>query len=146
MTTRSRMSRIRLAALGLLAITIAIGALIVHSLSANVYYNLNMIRLQTAADIAANAGVRYLPGQPRSAIQVADAYAKMNGVEPSEIEFTGVSPDRSTLQIRLRREMPLYVVLFAFELPNHRIRATAAAHVGTSLPGRFLQVSLIHRQ
>ena len=46
MTTRSKISRIRLAALSLLAMTLAIGALIVHSLSANVYYNLNMIRLQ----------------------------------------------------------------------------------------------------
>lgn len=146
MTIRFKISRIRLAALSLLTITIMIGALIVHSLSASVYYNLNMIRLQTAADIAANAGVRYLPGHPRSAIQVADAYAKMNGVEPSEIEFTGVSPDHSTLQIRLQREMPLYVVLFAFELPSHRIKATGAAHVGATLPGRFLQVSLIRQQ
>lgn len=144
MANRSKISGLRLAALSLLAGTIAIGALIVHSLSANVYYNLNMIRLQTAADIAASAGVQYLPGAPQSAIEVAVAYAKMNGVEPSEIEFTGVSPDRSTLRIRLRREMPLYMALFAFELPSHRIKAAAAAHVGTRPRAHFLQVSLIH--
>jgi hypothetical protein len=69
----------------LLAVTLLFGALIVHSLSASLYYNLNLIKLQTAADIAVTAGVRYLPGRPRLAIQVADTYAKMNGVKHSEI-------------------------------------------------------------
>jgi hypothetical protein len=143
MTTRSKISRIRLAALSLLATTLVIGALIVHSLSANVYYNFNMIRLQTAADIAAIAGAHCLPGQPLAAVQVAVAYAKMNGVKPCEIEFMGVSPDSSTLRIRLRREMPLYIVLFAYQLPSHRIEATAAASV--PLPGgHTLSVSFVN--
>jgi hypothetical protein len=105
----SKKSTARLVALSLLATTIALGALIVHSLSANVYYNLNLLRLQTAADIAVDAGARYLPGQPQSAIQVAESYAKIFGVLASEIEFAGVSSDRTTLNIRLRRKMPLYV-------------------------------------
>ena len=131
-----------MAALSLLTTTIVTGALIVHSLWASVYFNLNAIKLQTAADIAARAGAHYLPGQPRSAIQVADAYAGINGIKPSEIAFTEVSPDRSTLRIRLRRDMPLYIVMFTYGLPSHRIVAAAAASIGSSLPGRFLQVSL----
>jgi len=133
-------STVRLAALTLLATTLAFGALIVHSLSANVYYNLNLVRLQTAADIAVDAGARYLPGQPQSAIRVAQTYAKINGVLPSEIEFTEVSSDRTTLNIRLRRKMPLYVVFLAAQLPSHRIEVNASARARTSI-GQFLSAS-----
>jgi hypothetical protein len=122
-----RVSRLKLAALSLLVLTTISGALIMHSLSAHLYYNLNLIKLQTAADNAVNAGVWYLPDQPQSAIQVADAYAKLNGVMPSEIELTDVSSDHARLTIRLIRKMPFYYAALSFRLPSHDIAVSAFA-------------------
>jgi hypothetical protein len=128
----------------LLATTLAVLALMVHSLSANVYYKSNLIRLQAAADIAVNAGARYLPGHPRSAVQVADTYAKANGVEAAEIEQVEVSPDGSTLRISLRRSIPLYIEAFAIELPGNPIRVTASARAHATTE-RFLSISWTNR-
>jgi hypothetical protein len=122
-----KMSRLRLAALTLFALTTTAAALTVHSIEATIYYNLNSIKLQTAAHIAVVAGARYLPDRPRSAIQVADTYVRVNGVMPSEIEFTEVSPDHHSLRIGLQREVPTYVSLLAFRLPSKHIVTVACA-------------------
>jgi hypothetical protein len=128
METTPKAPKVRLARVTILAITLSILALTVHSLSANVYYKSNLIRLQTVADIAVTAGAYYLPAQPQSAIQVADTYARANGIESGEIEFTGVSSDGSTLRMRLRRYIPFYIMVFAIRLPRSPIRVTASAH------------------
>jgi hypothetical protein len=144
MATASKTPRVRLVRVSLLATTLAVLALVVHSLSANVYYRSNLIRLQTAADIAVDAGARYLPGHPQSAVEVANTYGKANGVETAEIELIQVSPDGSTLRMRLRREIPLYIEAFAIELPGNPIRVTASAHARATT-GRFLSVSWTNR-
>jgi hypothetical protein len=144
MATPYKTSGIRLVALSLLAVTTSIAALIMHNLSAKLYYNLNLTKLKTAAYVAVNGGARYLPGQPQSAVRFADTYLKNNGVMPSEIEFTGVSSDHSTLRIMLRRKMPLYLTLLAMELPSRWIVVTASAHVGSA--GHFLETSFVNGQ
>jgi len=118
---------VRVAALSLLAATTWIGALVVHSVVANMHYRLNYVRLQMAADIAVKAGAMYLPADPGAAVRVADAYAGLNGVLPAEIVFTKVAPDRHTLWIRLDYKMPTYVALFAVGLPSREIAVTASA-------------------
>ena len=140
METAPKAPKIRVARVTLLATILAVLALTVHSLSANVYYKTNLIRLQTAADIAVSAGVCYLPAHPQSAIQVADTYAKANGVDSAEIEFTGVSPDGSTLRMRLQRKIPFYVMALAIRLPGNPIRVTASAHARATA-GHFLSIS-----
>jgi hypothetical protein len=145
MATASKTPKVRLVRVSLLATTLAVLALVVHSLSANVYYRSNLIRLQAAANIAVNAGARYLPGHPQSAVQVANTYAKANGVEAAEIELVEVSPDGATLRIRLRRDIPLYIEAFAIELPGNPIRVTASAHARATI-GRFLSISWTNRR
>ena len=120
-------SRLRLAALSLFALITTAAALTVHSIEATIYYNLNSIKLQTAAYIAVVAGARYLPDRPGSAIQVADTYVRVNGVMPSEIRSTRVSPDHLSLTIELRRKLPTYIALLAFRLPSKQIVAVACA-------------------
>ena len=120
-------SRLRLAALSLFALITTAAALTVHSIEATVYYNLNSIKLQTAAHIAVIAGALYLPDSPKSAIQVADTYVRVSGVMPSEIESTRVSPDHLSLRIELRRKLPTYIALLAFRLPSKQIVAVACA-------------------
>ena len=127
MMSSYKMSRFRLTALSLFALTTTMAALTVHNIEATIYYNLNSTKLQTAAYIAVVAGVRYLPERPKSAIQVADTYARINGVMPSEIEFTEVSPDQLSLRMGLRREVPTYVALLAFRLPSKHIVTVACA-------------------
>jgi hypothetical protein len=144
MATVSKTPKVRLVRVSLLATTLAVLALMVHSLSANVYYKSNLIRLQAAANIAVNAGARYLPSHPQSAVQVANSYAKANGVDAAEIELVEVSPDGSTLRIRLRRSIPLYIEAFAIELPGNPIRVTASAHARATT-GRFLSISWTNR-
>src|SRR5215469_12851384 len=82
MSVPYKTSRLRLVALSLIALITTAAALTVHSIEATIYYNLNSIKLQTAAYIAVVAGARYLPDRPGSAIQVADSYVRVNGVMP----------------------------------------------------------------
>lgn len=140
METTPKAPKIRLARVTMLATTLSILAVTMHSLSANVYYKTNLIRLQTAADIAVSAGAFYLPAQPQSAIQVADTYARANGIESGEIELTEVSSDGSTLRMRLRRNIPFYVMVLAIKLPSSPIRVTASAHARATT-GHFLSIS-----
>jgi hypothetical protein len=122
---------IAFAALIVLVLTTLIAALIVHSISADMYYHLNILRLQTAADLAVRAGAEYLPTDPRTAIQVAAAYAERNGVAFNEIVLVGVDSDKRTLRIGLNRKIPIYLALFAVGLPRGEIAVTASAQKRT---------------
>jgi hypothetical protein len=118
---------IRFVAAIVLVVTILAGALIVHSISADVYYNLNFLKLQTAADMAVRAGAEYLPRNTRAAAQVAATYAKYNGVASNEIELVEIDSAKRILSIRLRRKIPIYISLFAVGLPHGKIAVTASA-------------------
>jgi hypothetical protein len=140
MTTSKYFKRpIDVAALILLAVITVTGSLIGHSLSANMYYNLNYLTLQMAADLAVRAGAEYLPTNPRTAVQIANAYAKLNGVTSHEIVLTGVGPDERTLRIRLNRQIPIYIALFAVGLPSRDIIVTASAQRRSDHPEGPLQ-------
>jgi hypothetical protein len=77
--------------------------------------------------MAARAGAVYLPADPRTAVQVADAYVKLNGVTPNEIVFNGVAPNDHTLTIELKRELPAYVTLLVIGSPGREIKVIAHA-------------------
>jgi hypothetical protein len=123
---------IELVAATVLVVTTLSAALIVHTISANVYYNLNLLKLQVAADLAVRAGVEYLPTDPRIALQVATAYAERNGVAFNEIMLVGVDRYRRTLRIRLSRKIPIYISLLAIRLPHRDIVVTSFAQRQTN--------------
>ena len=89
--------------------------------------------------LAVRAGAEYLPADPRTAVQVADASAKLNGIMPGEIVFTRVAYDHRSLSIRLNRKMPTYVTLFAVGLPTSEIAVTASARRQSDHPQAALR-------
>jgi hypothetical protein len=111
----------------LLCIMINVTLLVVHTILSNIYYGSNLIRMQMAAEVAVRAGAEYLPADPRTAMQVADAYAKLNGVMPYEIVSTEVASNDHALTIALKRELPIYITLFVRGLAGREINVTAQA-------------------
>ena len=92
----------RLSALSLLTIVIWIVAFIARSFLASVSYDIYSTRLGGAAYMAVQAGAKYLPADPRKAVQTADASARRSGITPSEIVFITVTPDDQTRRCPLR--------------------------------------------
>jgi hypothetical protein len=112
-----------------LAPIILLGALIVHSIAARWYYNLNSQSMRLVASIAVRAGTEYLPSDPRTAVLIADGYARRFGIASNEIMSTDVSADDNTLTIRLSRKVPEYISLFAVGLPDRTISVTASGQL-----------------
>ena len=108
------------------AVSMLLGALSMHTVAARAYYNINSKNLQLVASTAVRAGIQYLPVDPQTAIRIADRFVQGFGVTSDEIISIDVSDDDSTLTIRLSREIPEYVSLLAFGLPNRTIRVTAS--------------------
>lgn len=70
------------------------------------YYNWNL--LQKAADAAVLAGASYLPGDPDSAVSVANTFAGHNGISTNEISATTVASDQMSITVQLARNVPYY--------------------------------------
>jgi hypothetical protein len=117
----------------LFSITFVLGTLTAHCFIARAYYSLNSQGLGLVASMAVRMGAKYLPANPRAAIQIADADARDNGIAPAEIVFTESSSDNKVLTIRLDRKVPQYVALLAVGLPARDIDVTASAHVHDEL-------------
>ena len=113
----------------LLPTILLVAALIAHSFIARAYYSLNSQRLEVVASMAVRVGAEYLPANPRTAVRIADAYARDNGIAPGEIVFTEPSSDNNVLTIRLDRKVPQYVALFTVGLPARDISVTASAQL-----------------
>lgn len=89
-------------------------------------------RIQNAADAAALAGARMLPGSPEAAIDDAAAYAGRNGINDGEITAINVTTTGSandTLQIELERDVDFGLgrVLGLF---GSKVTVSATAHTG----------------
>jgi len=116
-----------MAAIAALVMTIFAGALILDGVGAAVYYYVNWIQLQKAADAAAKAGSSYLPGNPGLALSTARTYVRLNGVTPHEIQLAQVSADQRRITIRLARRLPFYLTGFAVGLRTRWVVATSTA-------------------
>lgn len=101
--------------------------LILHGVWARLYCELNSLKLQTAAMMAVEAGIVYLPADSRAAVSAAGESARRSGVTRAEIVFAGASPDNRTLTIGLNRVLPWYVT-FVADLPGPEISVVASAH------------------
>jgi hypothetical protein len=120
---------IRKATSALLALTLVAGAVIIDSVFAQFYFYSNWIRLENAADAAANAGAVFLPANPAMALKTAHEYASLNGVRPSEIVSATIAPDDSAITIRLKRAMPFYLLCGGgISHPSGPVTATDQAH------------------
>ena len=108
-----------------LAATTLPSVLMLQTIVARVYYDLNSQRLRVVASMAVKAGAEYLPRYPSMAVLMADRYARYCGIAPSEIISTDVSADGNTLTIKLSRQVPEYVSLLAFGLRDRMISVTA---------------------
>ncbi len=108
--------------------TLVAGALIMDAVFARIYFYSNWIRLENAAEAATTAGSLYLPGDPAMALKTAERYASLNGVRPNEIVSATVTPDDSTITIRLQRSMPFFLSGVGLGQATVPVVATDAAH------------------
>lgn len=92
-----------------LSLTVVLGAMALSTDVGLLYFNWQS--LQAAADHGAVAGAGYLPSNPPLAISTANSYAMANGIAADEITSTTVSPDRTSLNIQLRRKVDYHFAL-----------------------------------
>jgi hypothetical protein len=136
---RKRIIFRRTAVVSLVIITL-LGALIVDSLGAAVYYYVNWMRLQKAADAAAIAGANYLPGNPAMAINTARTYVRLNGVSAGEIISAAISPDQQQITIKLMRRVPFYLSGAATGFHSRRIVVTGKAAIRKAVRGMAVRL------
>ena len=104
------------------------GMLIAQSIAARAYYNLNSQSLQLVGTMAVRVGAEYLPTDPRTAVLIADRYARRCGIASNEIISTDVSADDNTLTITLNRKVPEFLSLLALGLPDRTISVVVSGH------------------
>ncbi len=89
-------------------------------------------RIQNAADAAALAGVRMLPGSPQAAISDAALYAGANGIidgEVTEISVETTDSANDTLRIELARDVD-FGLARVLGLFSAKVTVSATARVG----------------
>jgi len=122
-------SPLKAAAIVTLLVTVLAGIVITDGLYASYFFYLNWSRLQGAADVAAHAGVKFLPRDRERALSTAKAYAEMNGVGRGEIVSASVSADDRAITIKLARAIPFYLRGFAVGPSGRQVKATGTAHL-----------------
>lgn len=92
------------------------------------------IKASNAIDAAVMAGVRELPQDPLAAIEVAQTYAQMNGLEIEEVDFE-ISEDQRSLRGWVNKEQPMYFAK-VLGIKSGQVQAKATARLGPigSLP------------
>ncbi|MDO8616502.1 MAG: pilus assembly protein TadG-related protein [Dehalococcoidia bacterium] len=87
---------------------------------------------QNAADAAALAGVRFLPGDTAAANAAARDWAAKNGIAPSEVVAVDFENSNTLIRVRLEREVP---AVFARVLGflSFDVGASAAARTGSAV-------------
>ena len=114
-------------ALTILLIIVGPTLLVVHSVSASLYYAMNSSMLQTIAAHAVRTAAEHLPREPALAARIADECLKDGGVAADEIVVTAVSADNRTVMVVLNRKVPLSLAFLAVGLPSREISVTASA-------------------
>ena len=114
-------------ALTILLIIVGPTLLVVHSVSASLYYAMNSSMLQTIAAQAVRTAAEHLPTEPAVAARIADECLKAGGVAVDEIVLTSVSADNGTIMVVLNRKVPLFLAFLAVGLPSRAISVTASA-------------------
>jgi hypothetical protein len=122
-------SPLKAVAIVTLIVTVLAGIVITDGIYASYFFYVNWSRLQGAADAAAHAGVKFLPGDRERALRTAEAYAEMNGVGRGEIVSASVSADDRAITIKLARAIPFYLRGFAVGPSGRQVHATGTAHL-----------------
>ena len=126
-----RLRRGQIAVVTALALPALLGSVALGTDVSIHYYN--WVQLQKGVDAAVLAGANYLPEQPDVATTVAQNYANLNAIQPSEIVSTTVSPDDQTITMQARRTVPYYFAR-VLGLTSGLVQAAATAEV-TYPPG-----------
>lgn len=116
-----------------LVVTALAGIAITDGVYTSYFFYLNWSRLQGAADVAADAGVKFLPRDRERALSTAKAYVEMNGVERGEIVSASVSSDDRAITIKLARAIPFYLRGFAVGPSSREVKATGTRIFRTTL-------------
>jgi Flp pilus assembly protein TadG len=88
--------------------------------------------LQNAADAAALAGVRFLPGDSAAANAAALEWAEKNGIAPNEVVAVEFENGNTLIRVRLAREAPA-VFARALGILSFDVGASAAARTGSAV-------------
>lgn len=118
----------------MLVVTLVVSAFIIDAVISRIYFYSNWIHLENAAEAATTAGSLYLPGDPAKALRTAERYASLNGIRPDEIASTVITPDDSTISIRLERPMPFFLSGIGLGQPTAPVIATDEAHAPRVTP------------
>jgi hypothetical protein len=115
-----------------LLLPVLVGAIAMSADVGVLYFNWQI--LQAAADSGAVAGAAYLPSNPSQAITTANGYATKNGAVAAEIVSTTVSPDRTSLNIQIKRNVPYsFALLLGLVTGSVSVQATAQIQtIGTT--------------
>ena len=127
-------SPLKAVAIVTLIVTVLAGIVITDGVYASYFFYVNWSRLQGAADAAAHAGVKFLPGDRERALRTAEAYAEMNGVGRGEIVSASVSADDREITIKLTRAIPFYLHGFAIGPSGRQVKAIGTAHLPYHYP------------
>ncbi len=97
---------------GLLAVQVALGMIFLMGMAA-VSVDVGLLlshkrAVQTAADLAALAGVQELPEDPDAAVSEATAILAANGVDAGEVVSIAAEAENTELVVRVQRSVPLY--------------------------------------
>ncbi len=111
----------------ILAMIIGPTLLLVHSVSAGLYYNWNSSMLAIIAAHAVRTAVERLPMEPVLAARTANECLKNDGIAVEEIVQTAVSANNRTIMVVLNRKVPTLLAFLAVGLPSDEIRVTASA-------------------
>lgn len=100
----------------------------------------DLAQAQNAANAAVQAGVRFLPASPDSAVRTARSCATLNGIRPGEILSTEIGPDHLSITISISRSVP-YVFSKVFRLGDGELGIAATARVNSGSPPHRLLIS-----
>src|SRR6266849_2645085 len=106
---RREKSSTRVRLLAVLAVTAAGCALLLHAVTASLYYQMMSVRLQTIDEKAVRRGALYLIHDQRKAMREAQAYALDHGISEDEIGFIRTAADGHSIGMALKRKVPRYV-------------------------------------
>jgi hypothetical protein len=133
-TTHPRKAKTRVRVLTIVAVATAGCSVLLHALSAGVYYRVMSERLMMIDEMAVRRGAEYLAQGPQKAIREVQTFALDHGIAQDEISFIRTAESDHSIGMALKRKVPRYVATFSVGLPNRIIRVTAWAQMQRTQP------------
>jgi len=126
---RREKSSTRVRLLAVLAVTAAGCAVLLHAVTADLYYQMMSVRLLAIDEMAVRRGAEYLVQGPQKAIHEVQAFALSHGIAEDEIGFIRMAADGHSIGMALNRKIPRYLLTLSLGLTNRIVSVTAWAQV-----------------